>query len=202
MQFFNTFSFKFPVRLTVKSMLSQLCCQRIKNFLTKMSTPNWKVTLDRNLHSSVTNPWNLRYKMFYFSSLCRHPGFPEWRQDLSGATWRGVHHQALHRLQPACPPRQHTAPTAILFKDRLCFYICKNPPHLFLIIKLYIDSSQPVPLGNTPPHPPSWIWSLKAFFHESNPPGPLINWLKWFCWKIRFRGDIPRKLEKLDSTQC
>ena len=28
------------------------------------------------------------------------------------------------------------------------------------------------------------------FFHESNPSGPLINRLKWFCLKIRFRKDI------------
>ena len=27
-------------------------------------------------------------------------------------------------------------------------------------------------------------------FHESNPPGPLINRPKWFRWKIHFRGDI------------
>ena len=27
-------------------------------------------------------------------------------------------------------------------------------------------------------------------FHESKPSGPLINRLKWFCVKIRFRGDI------------
>ena len=25
---------------------------------------------------------------------------------------------------------------------------------------------------------------------ETNPPGPLINRLKWFCWKICFRWDI------------
>ena len=30
-----------------------------------------------------------------------------------------------------------------------------------------------------------------GFFHERNPPGPLINRLKWFCLMIRFRGDIP-----------
>ena len=24
---------------------------------------------------------------------------------------------------------------------------------------------------------------------ESNPPGPLINRLEWFCWKMCFRGD-------------
>ena len=29
-----------------------------------------------------------------------------------------------------------------------------------------------------------------AFFHESNPSGPLINRLKWFFLKIRCRGDI------------
>ena len=28
------------------------------------------------------------------------------------------------------------------------------------------------------------------FFHESNPSGPLINRLKWFFLKIRFREDI------------
>ena len=28
------------------------------------------------------------------------------------------------------------------------------------------------------------------FFHESNPSGPLINSLKWFCWKICFREDL------------
>ena len=28
------------------------------------------------------------------------------------------------------------------------------------------------------------------FFHEWNPSGPLINRLKWFCFKIRFRQDI------------
>ena len=33
---------------------------------------------------------------------------------------------------------------------------------------------------------------------------PLINSLKWFCWKIRFRGDIRMfiKFEKLDSAKC
>ena len=35
-------------------------------------------------------------------------------------------------------------------------------------------------------------------FHESNPYGPLINRLKWFSVKIRFRGDIH---EISDSTQ-
>ena len=28
------------------------------------------------------------------------------------------------------------------------------------------------------------------FFYETNPPGPLKNWPKWFYLKIRFRGDI------------
>ena len=28
------------------------------------------------------------------------------------------------------------------------------------------------------------------FFHESTLPGPMINRLKWFCWKIRFHRDI------------
>ena len=28
------------------------------------------------------------------------------------------------------------------------------------------------------------------FFQKSSPPGPLINRLKWCCWKIRFGGDI------------
>ena len=28
------------------------------------------------------------------------------------------------------------------------------------------------------------------FFHESNLPRPLLNRLKWFCWKVCFRGDI------------
>ena len=28
------------------------------------------------------------------------------------------------------------------------------------------------------------------YFHESTPPGPLINRLKWFCLKIHFRKDI------------
>ena len=36
-------------------------------------------------------------------------------------------------------------------------------------------------------------------FHESKPPGPLINRLKWFCLKVRFRGEI---CEKFDSAQC
>ena len=27
-------------------------------------------------------------------------------------------------------------------------------------------------------------------FYETNPPGPLINKLKWFCWKNSFREDI------------
>ena len=41
---------------------------------------------------------------------------------------------------------------------------------------------------------------LQFFFpHESNPFGSLINSLKWFCWKIRFREDIR---EKRDSAQC
>ena len=36
-------------------------------------------------------------------------------------------------------------------------------------------------------------------FHESKPSGPLINRLKWFCFKVRFRGEIR---EKFDSAQC
>ena len=36
------------------------------------------------------------------------------------------------------------------------------------------------------------------FLYESNPPGPLINRLKWFCWKISTCRDI-RKLS--DSPQ-
>ena len=35
-------------------------------------------------------------------------------------------------------------------------------------------------------HKISWPF----LFHESNPTGPLINSLEWFCWKIRFREDI------------
>ena len=31
---------------------------------------------------------------------------------------------------------------------------------------------------------------LLAFFHKSNPSGPLVNMLKWFLIKIHFRGDI------------
>ena len=38
------------------------------------------------------------------------------------------------------------------------------------------------------------------FFHESNPSGPLINRLKWFCLKIRFREDIRIPSSK-NSTQ-
>ena len=38
------------------------------------------------------------------------------------------------------------------------------------------------------------------FFRELNPPGPLINRLKSFCWKIRFRGDI-RILSSKNPTQ-
>ena len=40
---------------------------------------------------------------------------------------------------------------------------------------------------------------LQFFFPEPNPFGSLINSLKWFRWKIRFREDIR---EKRDSTQC
>ena len=36
-------------------------------------------------------------------------------------------------------------------------------------------------------------------FHESKPSGPLINRLKWFCLKIRFRKDIR---EISDSAQA
>ena len=35
------------------------------------------------------------------------------------------------------------------------------------------------------------------FFHKSNPSGPLINRLKWFFIKIRFREDIWIFFEKL-----
>ena len=34
------------------------------------------------------------------------------------------------------------------------------------------------------------------FFHESNPSGPLINRLKWFCLKIRIREDIQIRSSK------
>ena len=37
------------------------------------------------------------------------------------------------------------------------------------------------------------------FFHESNLSGPLLNRLKWFFLKIRFRGDI---CEISDSAQA
>ena len=40
---------------------------------------------------------------------------------------------------------------------------------------------------------------LAFFLYETNPPGPLINRLKWFCWKICFRGDIR---EISDSAQA
>ena len=45
-----------------------------------------------------------------------------------------------------------------------------------------------------------WHWHvfLAFFFYETNPPKLLINRLKWFCWKIRFRGDIH---EISDSAQ-
>ena len=36
-------------------------------------------------------------------------------------------------------------------------------------------------------------------FHESKPSGPLINILKWFCLKFRFREDIR---EIIDSAQA
>ena len=42
------------------------------------------------------------------------------------------------------------------------------------------------------------IFHFWPFFQESNPPGPLINRLKGFCWKIHFRGDIR---EICDSAQ-
>ena len=40
------------------------------------------------------------------------------------------------------------------------------------------------------------VW---LFFSETNPPVPLINRLKWFCWKICFRGYIS---EISDSAQA
>ena len=40
-------------------------------------------------------------------------------------------------------------------------------------------------------HEISWHFLFhELIFHELNPPGPLINRLKWFCWKIRFCRDI------------
>ena len=38
-------------------------------------------------------------------------------------------------------------------------------------------------------------------FHESKPSGPLINRLKWFCLKIRFRGNIREKFEYLRENE-
>ena len=47
---------------------------------------------------------------------------------------------------------------------------------------------------------------LLEFFHESNPPGPLINRLKWFCRKIRFREDFrifgSQNLTRRSDSQC
>ena len=40
------------------------------------------------------------------------------------------------------------------------------------------------------------------FFHESNPPGPLINRLKWFCLKIHFREDIQIQNSKFKVRLC
>ena len=34
------------------------------------------------------------------------------------------------------------------------------------------------------------VTRFDGIFYESNSPGPLIDRLKWFCRKIRFRGDI------------
>ena len=39
------------------------------------------------------------------------------------------------------------------------------------------------------------------FLHESNPPGPSINWLKWFCLNIHFREYIRIHSSK-NSTPC
>ena len=36
-------------------------------------------------------------------------------------------------------------------------------------------------------------------FYELKPSGPLMNRLKWFCLKIRFREDVR---EIRDSVQC
>ena len=44
----------------------------------------------------------------------------------------------------------------------------------------------------------SWDFLTFCFFYETNPPGPVINRLKWFSWKIRFRGDI-RKISYAQS---
>ena len=47
---------------------------------------------------------------------------------------------------------------------------------------------------------------LLEFFHESNPPGSLINRLKWFCRKIRFREDFrifgSKNLTRRSDSQC
>ena len=44
---------------------------------------------------------------------------------------------------------------------------------------------------------------LLAFFYFMNRShlGPLINRLKWFCLKIRFRGDIREKFEYLRENE-
>ena len=40
------------------------------------------------------------------------------------------------------------------------------------------------------PYSGSFTRCLSKFFQKLDPPGPMRNRLKWFCWKIRFRGDI------------
>ena len=78
------------------------------------------------------------------------------------------------------------------------FMACKNSGPFHLI---YIRSWQ----SNQSIFVPVVMWSLCKvavvicfLLHVSNPPGPLINRLKWFWWKIHFHGYI---WEISDSTQ-
>ena len=40
------------------------------------------------------------------------------------------------------------------------------------------------------PYSGSFTRCLSKFFQKLDPPGPMRNRLKWFCWKICYRGDI------------
>ena len=60
---------------------------------------------------------------------------------------------------------------------------------------------------DSPHHTHTYSGSVTRFVgiflsHESNPSGPLINRLKWFCLKIRFRGDIQILSSKNSTPRC
>ena len=78
----------------------------------------------------------------------------------------------------------------IMYRWYVCVHNCTV--HIYIIIKIWYFKVYSINcLKSNRLHKPASKQALKwqchenffHFCHKSNPPGLLINWLKWFCWR-------------------